>query len=236
MTIKNRDSFLNNLAANLGRPRRTESVERPAYSVSPQKEAWKDATSEELLEVFKEQSIKMSAEVEETTEENLPSLIRDLIVREGNSVIAAGGERNDLYGLTEMYEELESRIGEVHIYDSALGKENQVIAERADVGVTFSDVTLAESGTVTLFNDKDNGRSISLLPKTYIAIVPESTIVPRMTQSMQVLREKEKSETEKTPSCVSFITGPSNSADIEMIKIVGVHGPVKAIYVIVRDS
>ncbi|WP_347860780.1 lactate utilization protein C [Salimicrobium sp. PL1-032A] len=234
MTIRNRDSFLNNLAANLGRPRQTQPVEKPAYSVTPQEEAWKEATSEELLETFKDQSVKMNAKVEETTKDNLPSLMKELITREGTSVIAAGGERNGIYGLTEMYKQLENTLDEVHIYDSSLGKENQVIAERADVGVTFSDVTLAESGTVTLFNDHDNGRSISLLPETYIAIVPKSTIVPRTTQAMHVLSEKEREDS--TPSCVSFITGPSNSADIEMIKIVGVHGPVKAIYVVVTDA
>jgi len=107
-------------------------------------------------------------------------------------------------------------------------------AEKADVGITFSDITLAESGTLTLFNDKGNGRSISLLPRVHIAIIPKSTIIPRMTQAAKQFHEGNR-RGQEVSSCVSFISRPSNSADIEVSLIVGVHGPVEVTYIVIDD-
>jgi len=150
-------------------------------------------------------------------------------------VLAANDNRNTEYGLSSTYEELRSNGIEVQLWNPELEKENQVFAERADIGITFSDITLAESGTVTLFNDKNNGRSISLLPRVHIAIIPKSTIVPRMTQAVKQIHDAHE-QGQDVPACISFISGPSNSADIEMNLIVGVHGPVQVTYIVVDDK
>lgn len=229
MTIQNQEKFLNNLAKNLGRPRRTEGVVRPEWSVYPQYEVFKGYSTEELVDVLEKQCEAIHTTFKQTNKEGLLEVLRETIKEyDGKSVIASNDPRNEEYGLELFYKDTG-----VHVWDYKLGKENQVIAERADVGITFSDVTLAESATVTLFNNKDNGRSISLLPKTYIAIIPKDTLVRRMTQAAEQIHEATE-RGEDVASCVSFISGPSNSADIEMNLIVGVHGPVKATYILVE--
>src|SRR5699024_12028286 len=112
-----------------------------------------------------------------------------------------------------MLQQLREKEMESHQCDNAIGKENQVIAERADIGINFSDITLAESGTVTLLNHKHNGRSISLLPQKFIAIIPKSTLVPRITQAAKQLHEANEQGNDVS-SCVSFISGQIGRAHV----------------------
>ncbi len=234
MTIHHRESFLDEIAEQLGRPRRTE-VEPPVYSVQPQDRVLAGATADELVDVLENQCSVIHTNLEKATVDTLPETIRTVLDAYGaNSVVAAGGPRNQVSGMEVFYDQLSREGYDVHIWDEQEGRSNVEFAERAGAGIVFSDLTLAESGTVTLFNDRFNGRSISLLPETFIAIVPKSTIVPRMTQAGRLIHAEE-SKGNPVSSCVSFVTGPSNSADIEMNLIVGVHGPVKATYIVVED-
>jgi L-lactate dehydrogenase complex protein LldG len=234
MAIHNREAFLDNLAEQLGRTRRTKVVS-PVYSVHPQERVFQGATQDELVEKLEEQCKVIHTSFTRTNLDGLGETLRTVLKNyDVTKVVGASGPRIEETGLSNVYKEIQSEGYDVHIWDENKGQENITFAEQAGAGIVFSDITLAESGTVTLFNDRYNGRSISLLPETFIAIIPKSTLVPRMTQASQLIHEEEK-KGNPVSSCVSFITGPSNSADIEMNLIVGVHGPVKATYIIVDD-
>ena len=236
MDIDNRNNFLNNLARNLGRSRRTKDVERPKWSLSPQWDVYKDYTQDELVDVLAEQCKVIHTNFKRTTFAKLPTVLTETVQgHAGDSIIASNDSRIDEYGLNEIYVKWREDGIDIRLWDETIGKENQIFAEKADIGITFSETTLAESGTVTLFNDKNNGRTISLLPRVHVVIIPKSTIVPRMTQAVKHIHEANQ-QGDEVSSCVSFISGPSNSADIEMNLIVGVHGPVEATYIVVDDK
>lgn len=153
----------------------------------------------------------------------------------GHSVITWKDERFQSYGLSSLMTEQWPQANiQLYEWDSDQPEENIRQAEKANIGITISEITLAESGTAVLFSSKDKGRSVSFLPENSIILIPKSTIVPRMTQAARFISEKIRNG-EQIASCINFITGPSNSADIEMIPVIGVHGPIKATYIVIED-
>jgi len=232
-TIQNREQFLQNITAKMRRkPRNMEEVlTRPARQFHPEKEVLQDATREELLQHFKNQCVAIHTDVVETTAENLATMLDEMLNKHGEgTTVVSKDERFTSFGLTDLLE-----ASSTYLWDVANGRENIDEAEKAKTGIMFSDISLAESATVVMFNDKDKARSIGLLPETFIGIIPASTLVPRMTQASAIIDEKINSG-ETIASCVNFVSGPSNSADIEYNLVVGVHGPVKASYIIVIDK
>ncbi|MGE7667177.1 LutC/YkgG family protein [Ureibacillus composti] len=233
--IQNRDVFLDKIANRLGRDRKT-IVKNPEWSYHPQDEVLKNATQDELVNVLKEQCKNIHTDFVITNTAKLSDSLKEVVnCYGGGPVITWKDDRFDQYDLTKLMKEEWPQDGvDLHVWDYLKKEENIEKANVANVGITISDITLAESGTAVLFSNKDKGRTVSFLPANSVIIVPKSSIVPRMTQAARMIREKVKGG-EQVASCINFITGPSNSADIEMILVVGVHGPIKATYVVVED-
>ncbi|WP_243387529.1 LutC/YkgG family protein [Bacillus kexueae] len=229
--IYERDSFLNNIAKRFNRPVRKRDVIRPELKFNPQLDVLKEKTQDELVQVLINQCTKIQTDTYLVTKEELPRTLNEVFLAyRGGPIVCWEDHRIDDFHLRSFLEK-----SAVHMWDPVHKEKNIAYSEQANIGITFSDITLAESGTVVLFSSKEKGRSVSLLPKTYISIIPKSTIVPRFTQAAQKIRQM-VNEQKMIASCINFISGPSNSADIEMNLVVGVHGPVKATYIIVEDA
>lgn len=227
-TVHNRDSFLARISSTLGRDKVESTVSRPKWSYSPQLQVLENATQDELIAVLEEQCKSIHTDFVHVQEgESLESALSSVIeAHGGGSAITWNDPRFQEHGLASFLQNKDTSI-----WNPAIGRENISLAEKANIGITFSDITLAESGTVVLFSGAEKGRVVSLLPTTYIALIPKSTIVPRMTQATSFIHNSIENGAE-VASCINFITGPSNSADIEMNLVVGVHGPIKATYIV----
>lgn len=101
---------------------------------------------------------------------------------------------------------------------------------RFDVGITTAQAAIAETGTLVLDSTYEHHRLVSLVPPMHIAIVNASKICETLADALTLLRK----EKEISPA-VTFITGPSRTADIELTLTVGVHGP-QELYVIINRS
>jgi L-lactate dehydrogenase complex protein LldG len=98
------------------------------------------------------------------------------------------------------------------------------------VGITGCFCAIAETGTLLQLSARDTPASTSLVPETHIAIVPAARIVTGMEDAWALLR----AEHGALPRAVSFISGPSRTADIEQTLVLGAHGPSRVHIVLVH--
>lgn len=234
--IYNRNEFLKKISQQLNRDSVLKNVERPEWSYSPQHKVLKEANTDQLLEVFKKQCVKINTQLIMTNQAELGKVLKQTIhAHGGGPVIKWKDERFRKWGLTTLFNrDLMKDKVTVHEWDPSISEENVQFAEQANIGITISDITLAESGTAVLFSSNEHGRTVSFLPSKSIILIPKSSIVPRMTQAAEIIRKEIKSG-KMVASCINFITGPSNSADIEMNLVVGVHGPMDMTYIVMED-
>lgn len=102
---------------------------------------------------------------------------------------------------------------------------NESDTANADIGITEADFAIADTGTLVLLSDFSKPRLVSALPPVHIAILEKTNIVPNIHSLFPRIMD--------SCSCISFITGPSRTADIELNLTLGVHGPGKVAVIIV---
>jgi L-lactate utilization protein LutC len=96
------------------------------------------------------------------------------------------------------------------------------VAGKADIGLSTAAWAIAETGTLVLEGGPGMGRTVTLLPPTYVAVVPVNRILRTVPEAIEKYAGGEPGG---LPANVSFHTGPSRSGDIEMSLFVGMHGP-----------
>lgn len=224
-------SFLNHIAAKLGRPRRS-GVKPPVWSSKPYEHLYQGLDQEALIEQFISNLDALSTEVDRVFRADLGKALEKVIHKFGiKSVIYWDDQRLHDLQLGKLCDE----IGLQHMaFQREKGKKEllEYAAHQADMGITFADMGLAETGSVILFNGGGRGRVVSLLPPVYLAILTESSIKPRLTQAASHIHQQVSNG---LPSYINFITGPSRTADIEMDLALGVHGPGKVHVILLRD-
>ncbi|MBS1802865.1 MAG: LUD domain-containing protein [Acidobacteria bacterium] len=95
--------------------------------------------------------------------------------------------------------------------------------------LTASSAGIADSGTIVLHHGTEEGRRvISLLPDFHLCILYASQIVETLPEYFSRFPDP--------PRLATYISGPSATADIEMTRIKGVHGPRFLSVIIVRDD
>jgi L-lactate dehydrogenase complex protein LldG len=94
--------------------------------------------------------------------------------------------------------------------------------------VTGASCGVADSGTIVLHHSAIEGRRvISLLPDWHLCVLYASQVVETLPEYFARI--------ERPPVLATYISGPSATADIEMTRIKGVHGPRLLTTILVAD-
>jgi L-lactate utilization protein LutC len=88
----------------------------------------------------------------------------------------------------------------------------------ADLGLCTAQWAIAATGTLVLDAAVETHRLASLLPPVHVALLPASRLLAELGEVLHLLGDP-------VSAAVTFITGPSRTADIELQLVVGVHGP-----------
>jgi L-lactate dehydrogenase complex protein LldG len=100
--------------------------------------------------------------------------------------------------------------------------------QHAEGVITEAYLGIADSGTIALHHSQAEGRRvISLLPEWHLCILRASQIVETLPEYF--------ARCPQPPALATYISGPSATADIEMTRIKGVHGPLFLSVIVVRD-
>jgi L-lactate dehydrogenase complex protein LldG len=102
--------------------------------------------------------------------------------------------------------------------------------QRADIiasfiGVTAADFCMADTATLVMRNRPGQPRSVALVPSIHIAVITLDQILTDMKELFALLRWDERYRKEGLSNYMSFISGPSKTADIEATMVHGAHGP-----------
>ena len=183
----------------------------------------------ELVEVFSKEIESLSGKCYQAS--NLAEVIRIIlgIVAQNNCLLVVK-QRLGLEGEEQIKTELEHhgvRVSELEECEKPIDT-----LSAADMAITPADLLIAKTGTVAISTKSDEERLASCLPRIHVAIISNGRIAPDPLDAARYLNDRLESE---SPGSVTFVSGPSRTADIEMKLILGVHGPHQ-VHVIILSS
>ena len=155
-----------------------------------------------------ERLLDYDAEVLPVAETAIASAIAEVLARHGESVLLVPATLPQGW-LPEGIEVLR---------DVELGLPLQSLI-RAHAVLTPCAVAIAETGTIVLQHGPEQGRrSLSLLPDHHLCVLRRDQIVQTVSEGLALVNSA-------NAAAFTTISGPSATADIEMTRIRGVHGP-----------
>ena len=105
----------------------------------------------------------------------------------------------------------------------------------APAGLSGAELSIVETGSVLLAENSLEARVVSMLTLTHFVLVSEDKLVPMLDDAAGMLLRLARGGADQR-HYMSFVTGPSRTADIERTLTIGVQGPKTLCVIIVANE
>ncbi len=140
-------------------------------------------------------------------------------LNEGLNALIQQKKPENIFCAEELFSGLLNDLGITHLSDV---KE----LNKCDVSVTGCELLVSRLGTIVLSSKQGGGRRSFIFPPLHIVVASTRQLVGDLKEAMGFLKKKYGNG---LPSLITFMTGPSRTADIEKTLVHGAHGP-KEVY------
>ncbi len=103
------------------------------------------------------------------------------------------------------------------------------------IGVTSADFCMADTATLVMRARPGQARSVSLVPSIHIAVIELDQIIADLKELHALLIKEMEEEKEGLTNCMTYISGPSKTADVEATMVHGAHGPREVYVYVIAD-
>lgn len=179
----------------------------------------------EYFEEFAGRARSVSAEVFRVKSPlHAQEIISDLIKSShAQKLVALPGPLQDAAKITEHIKALG-----VELYTEQ--KDIAAHAESCDIGITEAEFGVAETGSILTDAMSIEGRLISMLSPIHVVFMQSANVVAGIEQAIEVISQV------FNRGYISFITGPSRTADIERVLTIGCHGPGRLVIIAIDEE
>jgi L-lactate dehydrogenase complex protein LldG len=178
----------------------------------------------DAVDVFCETATDQGMRIHRVPGESIPDEVLEAVVEEcgvTSVVLSAEPEARALQaGLTAL--------------GCAVASSTTALAARADLGVTSAVAAVAATGSLVLDCRDAGSRTVSLLPRVHLCVLPAGRVVAAPADVLRPLG-RAAGDPGALASNLVLVSGPSRTGDIEQLLTIGVHGPV-AVHVVLLGS
>ena len=185
-------------------------------------------SNQDLLTLFAQRLEAAGGSVAQaTTQEDLASVIRQIAKNEG------GDPGVTLWMSSGLHDAAPALVQALAGSDCHFEvPDDPGVVRDQPLGLAIARAAIAETGSVIMVEPDVADRAVTLMTQALVIACPLAALLPSLDEAATGLREIFG----HGPSYVTFVTGPSRTADIERELTVGVQGPGRLYVVFVEDG